>query len=102
MPIVVELGSQTEAAVQRAASQRGLSVDELVKRAVELVLATTPADVAAMGPGWPDSDVLGPSLTGATRAEARRRARSFIGLVTDGPTDFSRNHDKYIAEAFEP
>ena len=76
----VQLTADQAEALRRLAAERGVSVSELVRRAVDAFLADS---------GEPTSE------------ELRRRALSIIGMVKDGATDTSARHDDYFAEACE-
>ncbi len=76
----IRLSAEQVEALKRLAAERGVSVSELVRRAVDAFLA---------GTGAP------------TPEELRRRALSIIGMVIDGPTDMSARHDDYAVEAYE-
>lgn len=70
----------TEKQAQRArsmASSMGISVAELIRRALD--------DVLVEGP---DKD------------ERRERALSIVGCLKSGVSDLSVNHDKYLEEAY--
>jgi hypothetical protein len=62
------------------AAKRGVSVAALIREGVDLLLERR---------GEP------------SREELIRRAQSAVGLFSSGIPDLARNHDKYLAEAYE-
>ena len=62
--------------LRQAASERGVSMAQIVRDAVEAYVAAPPAD----------------------RDELVRRARAVAGRFASGMTDVSARHDDYLAE----
>ncbi|MCL5103332.1 MAG: ribbon-helix-helix domain-containing protein [Armatimonadetes bacterium] len=71
---IVQLTESQAKELRERAREQGISVSELVRRGVDLVLRT-----------------------GITNAEVRKRAKAAVGFIKDVP-DLSVNHDKYLAE----
>lgn len=76
----VQLTEKQAAAVKQMASERGVSIAEIIRQSVDAFLRSG---------GRP------------TQAELRERALAAAGAVRDGPPDLSERHDDYLAEAFE-
>lgn len=75
----IQLTEKQAASLKRLAAARRLSVAELIRQAVD----------AAIKGGMPiDQD------------EKRRRAIAIAGRFRSGRRDISREHDKYLGEAF--
>lgn len=66
------------AALKRLSAEQGRSVSDLVREAVDRLVAERP-----------DRD-----------AELRRRALALVGKFDSGRTDVSRHHDEHLSEAF--
>jgi 16S rRNA U516 pseudouridylate synthase RsuA-like enzyme len=75
--VQVRLTDEQSRAVKRLAAAEGVSVSEIVRRSIDAFIVTS------------------------SREEIRRRALAAAGALHGGPRDLSRNHDKYLAEAFE-
>lgn len=76
----VQLTEEQLAALRRFAAEQGVSVSELVRRGVALLLR---------------------SHQGRTRAELWERARAAAGKFDSGLTDVARRHDHYLSEAYK-
>jgi hypothetical protein len=72
----VQLTREQADALRKLASQRGVSLAELVRQGVERVLAES------------------------EEAERWRRASELVGRYGDEATDLSVNHDRYLEEAY--
>ena len=75
----IQLDESQAERLKAVAASRGLSMAELIRRAVDSALLTG---------GLPDKE------------EQRRRAIAASGRFNSGATDISVKHDKYLAEAF--
>ena len=75
----IQLTKEQLAALKRLAAERGVSVAELVRQGVEVVLREASTDLE----------------------ERRRRAMSIAGKFRSGLTDLSVRHDDYLAEIYE-
>jgi len=75
----IQLTEKQAASLKRLAAARHLSVAELIRQAVD----------AAIRGGMPIDD-----------EEKRRRALAIAGRFRSGRRDISREHDKYLGEAF--
>lgn len=76
----IQLSPEQAAAIKRLASERGVSMAEIIRQSIDAFTA----------------DAHRP-----TPDELRRRARGIAGMIPDGPTDMSIRHDDYLAEAYE-
>lgn len=72
----IQLTEEQARAVKEAAARQGVSMAELIRRAVERIL---------------EED---------ERKEAWRRALAVMGKYSSGLTDVAENHDKYLAEDY--
>jgi len=75
----IQLTERQARELKSVAHRQGVSVAELIRRAVDKALT---ADII------PD------------REEIRRRARQAVGRFSDTVTDVAEHHDDYLAEAF--
>lgn len=75
----IQLTEQQSARLKELAAEYDVSSAELIRRAVDQLLATT-------------QRVYDP--------EQKRLALAFIGQISDEVTDLSVNHDKYLAEIY--
>jgi hypothetical protein len=75
----IQLTEKQAASLKRLAASRHLSVAELIRQAVD----------AAIRGGMP-----------IDQEEKRRRALAIVGRFRSGKRDISREHDKYLGEAF--
>ncbi len=71
-PIQVRLEERQEQALRRLASEEGVSLSELIRRGVDLLLSQV---LAEEDPAW-----------------------RIIGLGNSGVGDLGMNHDKYLSE----
>ena len=70
--------SETQARkLERRAKMEGVSMSELVRRGLDVVLETPGRDT-----------------------EARRRAADIIGIASSGVPDIAQRHDEYLAEIY--
>ncbi|MDI9586157.1 MAG: ribbon-helix-helix protein, CopG family [Acidobacteriota bacterium] len=76
----IQLTREQAEAIKREAAERGASMAEIIRLCIDAHLR----------------DVHRPS-----EEELRRRAASIVGMIKDGPSDMSRRHDDYLAEAYE-
>lgn len=76
----IQLTREQAEAIKREAAERGASMAEIIRLCIDAHLR----------------DVHRPS-----EEELRRRAASIVGMIKDGPSDMSRRHDEYLAEAYE-
>jgi predicted transcriptional regulator len=75
----IQLSEQQASRLKKIAMARHMSIAELIRRAVDAMLATGPAvDVE----------------------EKRKRALSAAGRFSSGKRDISKSHDSYLAEAY--
>ncbi len=74
----IQLTEEQARALKKKAAERGLSMAELIRQGVDLLLA---------------EDV---------RKDKRRRARAIFGRYRSDVTDAARNHDKYLDKAYLP
>jgi len=72
----IQLTEEQARALRELAAEQGVSMAELIRRGVERVLAEN------------------------NEREKWERASAIVGRFHGGPTDVSRNHDKYLAEDF--
>jgi hypothetical protein len=75
----IQLTEDQAKTLKRLAHSRHLSVAELIRQAVEGLIR---------------------SGGGADIEERRKRALDIVGRFSSGKRDISREHDKYLAEAF--
>jgi hypothetical protein len=73
-----QLTEEQAEALKEIAAERGVSVAELIRRGVEMVIAARDA----------------PGLE-----ERRRRALAAVGAFSDRSSDVAREHDEYFADA---
>ncbi len=73
----IQLTEEQAQALRRLAAERGVSIAELVRQAVDRVLADRP------------------------EAALRARLVASLGGFHSGRSDISEEHDRYLAEAFE-
>jgi len=73
---IIQLTEAQSEALKERAKEQGVSVSELARQGIDLVLRTR-----------------------ACSAEARKRAQEAVGFIRDDP-DVSVNHDRYLAEAY--
>jgi Arc/MetJ-type ribon-helix-helix transcriptional regulator len=76
----VQLTEEQAALVKRLATERGVSMAEIIRQSLEAFARTQAA---------------------TTEDERWRRALAAAGSVRGGPRDLAVNHDKHIAEAME-
>ena len=76
----IQLTREQAEAIKREVAERGASMAEIIRLCIDAHLR----------------DVHRPS-----EEELRRRAASIVGMIKDGPSDMSRRHDDYLAEAYE-
>jgi hypothetical protein len=76
----VQLTQEQAAAVKEMAEEDGVSMAEVIRRSVEDRIRQRHRP---------------------SRAELWERARKAAGMIKGGPPDLARNHDKYLAEAYE-
>ena len=74
---IIQLTEDQAKTLRERAREQGVSVSELVRRGVDVVIKS-----------------------GVSDAEMRRRAREAVGFIKDEP-DLSQNHHKYLTEAYE-
>jgi hypothetical protein len=75
----VQLTAQKARALRRLAAERGVSMAELIRRGVDVILETA---------SEPDYE------------EKVQRALAAVGMVKEGPSDMSERLDDYVAEAW--
>jgi hypothetical protein len=75
----IQLFEQQAAALKKLAAARHVSIAELIRRAVDTMVRTG----AAVDSG-----------------EKRKRALAVVGRFRSGKRDVSKDHDKYLPEAF--
>jgi len=76
----IQLTEEQAKAVKRIASAQGLSVAELIRRAVDNIVN---------------------SSTIVDTEERKRRALEIVGRFRSGKRDVSKEHDAYLAEAYD-
>lgn len=74
----VELTDEQAELLQRVSTQRGVSMDAVLREAVDL---------------WASS------AHGLSEDDRRSRAIAAIGIIKGGPPDLAERHDDYVAEA---
>ena len=75
----IQLSEEQAKAIKRMAAAQGMSMAEVIRRAVDEVIITSPAG---------DSK------------ERHQRALAIAGKFRSGKRDISSNHDRYLAEAY--
>lgn len=75
----IQLTEEQANALKKLASSRHLSIAELIRQAVDTIIK---------------SNVV------IDTEERRKRAMDIVGRFSSGKHDISREHDKYLAEAF--
>lgn len=73
---IIQLTDPQSKLLKERAKEQGISVSELVRQGVDLVLRT-----------------------GVSNADVRARAKEAVGFISDA-ADLSVNHDKYLSKAF--
>ncbi len=76
----IQLTEEQAKAVKKIASAQGLSVAELIRRAVDNIVK---------------------SSTIADTEERKRRALEIVGRFRSGKRDVSKEHDAYLVEAYD-
>lgn len=76
----IQLTEEQAKAVKKIASAQGLSVAELIRRAVDNIVN---------------------SSTIVDTEERKRRALEIVGRFRSGKRDVSKEHDAYLAEAYD-
>ena len=76
----IQLTEKQAKAVKKMASAQGVSVAELIRRAVDNIVN---------------------SSTTADTEERKRRALDIVGKFRSGKKDVSKEHDVHLAEAYE-
>ena len=74
---MIQLSEAQAQKLRQRAKMEGISMSELVRRGLDIVLETRPRS-----------------------EEVRRRALRAVGFFSSGDTDVSENHDKYLAEIY--
>jgi hypothetical protein len=77
----IQFTSEQIAALREQAAQLGVSISDIVRRAVDSWVRTQP---------------------GATPDELRRRAMLAAGKFGSGRSDIADRHDAYLAEVYRP
>lgn len=75
----IQLTERQTAALKKIAAARHLSIAELIRQAVDTLIRSGAA---------------------IDTEEKRKRALAIVGRFKSGKRDISREHDKYLAEAF--
>jgi len=75
----IQLTKEQVKALKQIAASRHLSSAELIRRAIDSMIKSSPA---------------------ADPEEMRKRAIEIAGKFSSGKRDVSRRHDKYLADAF--
>jgi hypothetical protein len=75
----IQLTEEQSRALKKMASSRHLSISELVRQGVDVVLR---------------------SNVSIDASEKRKRALAIIGKYRSGKREISREHDKYLAEVY--
>ena len=75
----IQITEEQAKAVKRIALARHLSVAELIRRAVDIMVKSSPI---------------------ADPEEKRRRAIEIVGKFRSGKHDTARRHDQYLADAY--
>jgi hypothetical protein len=76
----IQLTDEQSRKLKRVATRKGLSVAEVIRRSVDAALVTE---------DLPDED------------EIKSGARAVFGAFEDTRSDVSKNHDRYLPEAFQ-
>jgi 16S rRNA U516 pseudouridylate synthase RsuA-like enzyme len=76
----IQLTEKQAKAIKKMASAQGVSVAELIRRAVDNIVN---------------------SSTTADTEERKRRALDIVGKFRSGKKDVSKEHDAHLAEAYE-
>lgn len=76
----IQLTEEQAKAIKRIATAQGLSVAELIRRAVDNIVK---------------------SSTIADTEERKRRALEIVGRFRSGKRDVSKEHDAYLVEAYD-
>jgi len=75
--VQIQLTDEQAQAIKRIASAKGVSVAEVIRRAVEGVIKTSPK---------------------ADMKERQKQALDIVGKFRSGKRDISKRHDAYLAE----
>lgn len=75
----IQLSEEQARAVRRIAAAEGMSMAEVIRRAV--------------------NGIIGSRLSGDLK-ERHQRALEIVGKFRSGKRDVSKNHDRYLAEAY--
>ncbi|OGP54628.1 MAG: CopG family transcriptional regulator [Deltaproteobacteria bacterium RBG_13_52_11] len=75
----IQLTDEQARAIKRIASAKGVSVAEVIRRAVEGVIKSSPK---------------------ADMAERQKRALDIVGRFKSGKRDVSKRHDAYLTDAY--
>jgi hypothetical protein len=75
---IIQLSEAQSRALKERAKEQGVSVSELARQGIDLVLSTRIGD-----------------------SEAKRRALAAVGYASSGDTDVSEHHDDYLARAYK-
>jgi hypothetical protein len=76
----IQLTDEQAQAIKRIASAKGVSVAEVIRRAVEGVIKTSPK---------------------ADMKERQKRALDIVGKFKSGKRDVSKRHDAYLADVYD-
>lgn len=76
----IQLTEEQARRLKRAAAERGVSLAEIIRHAVDEELRRT---------------------SGPDREEIKRRALAIAGMFDSGTPDLVEKHDDYLAEAYE-
>ena len=74
---MIQLSETQARKLEQRAKRDGVSMSELVRRGVDIVLETPKRD-----------------------NEARRKAALIVGMVSSGVSDIAQRHDEYLAEIY--
>jgi len=75
----IQLTDEQARAIKRIASAKGVSVAEVIRRAVEGIIKSSPE---------------------ADTEERQKRALEIVGKFRSGKRDVSKRHDAYLAEGY--
>jgi predicted Ser/Thr protein kinase len=75
----IQLSEDQAKAIKKIASAQGVSVAEMIRRAVDRIISAGPA---------------------ADPREQHKRALEIVGKFKSGKRDVSKNHDRYLLEAY--
>jgi hypothetical protein len=75
----IQLTDEQARAIKKLASAKGVSVAEVVRRAVEGIIKASPK---------------------ADMEERQKRARDIVGKFRSGKRDVSKRHDAYLADVY--